>query len=189
MYFELNDSPWEKYGVKKWPDLPEGVSAFHSGDLITVDVPEPVEFIVDNTAEHPPTDFVTSFMPVFSNRLLDAFRKAGVDNFQTYKARLKNPDTGETWDNYQVVNILGKVACADLEHSVYKERMGVNKSFKKLVIDVDKANGALFFRLLESHSKIIIHDVILDYLYDENDDPLFDGLDIKPIESSHNIEK
>jgi hypothetical protein len=189
MYFEMEVEIGQSYGVTQWPSLPDGVSAFHSGDLITVEVPEPVEFIVDNTSEHPPVDFATHFMPVFSDRLVAAFRAAGVDNFQTYKARLKNPNTGETWDKYQVVNVLGKIACADLENSVYTVLLEPSCMFSELVINVEKANGALFFRLLESHEKIIVHNAVLDYMYTEDDDPIFDGVDFTPIKSSHNIKK
>ncbi len=189
MYFEMEVEIGQSYGVTQWPSLPDGVFAFMSGDLITVKVPEPVEFLVDNTSEHPPTDFVTKFMPVLSNRLVAAFRKAGVDNMQTYKAILRNPATGETWDSYQVVNVLGKIACADLENSVYTVNMGVDCEFSELVIDVEKANGALFFRLLESHEKIIVHNAVLDYMYTKDDDPIFEGIEFTPIKSRHNIKK
>ena len=118
MYYEMEIEIGQSYGVTKWPILPEGTHAFQSGDFLNIKIPEPVEFLVDNTREHPPVDFASEFMPVFSDRLVEAFRKAGVDNFQTYKAMLKNPVTGETWDSYQVVNVLGKIACADLENSV-----------------------------------------------------------------------
>ena len=187
MYFELESSPWEKYGVQKWPELPDGAFGFQSGDLITVEVTEPVKFIVDNTAANPPTDFVTSFMPVFSDSLISAFRKSGIDNLQTFKALLYNPETNEKWDEYQVVNILGKIACADMENSKYKHLIGDDYNFSKLVIDVEKAHGALMFRLLESHDKIIIHNDVLDYLYDENDDPIFRGLEITAIDSSRDM--
>ena len=148
---------------------------------------EPLELIVDNTMAHPPTDYVTSFMPVFSDQLVEAFRKAGVNNFQTYKAILKNTNTGESWDKYQVVNILGKIACADLENSVYKVLIGTAYRFSDLVIDDEKANGALFFRLLESHDKIIVQNDVLDFMYTEEDDPIFEGLDFELIRSKQNL--
>jgi hypothetical protein len=179
----------QKYGVTKWPVLPDGVGGFQAGDLISVDVPEPIEFLVDNTSKHPPTDFVTEFMPVFSDRLVEASRKSGVDNFQAYKAILKNPVTGETWSSYQVINILGVIACADMENSEYEVIMEPMCTFDKLVIDTKKANGALFFRLLESPEKIIVHNDVLNYMYTEDDDPIFEGIEFEPIKSSHNIKK
>jgi len=185
MYYELRNSPFEKFGVKKWPELPDGVYAFQSGDLITVDIDQPIEFIVDNTAENPPTDFVTSFMPVLSDVLINALKEAGVDNFQTYKAVLKNPETGESWSTYQVVNILGKIACADMEKSIYKNIMGVDNEFTELVIDIKKAKNALFFRLLESHEKIILHLDIAKKLFTADNKPIFKGLKFIAIKSSN----
>ena len=187
MYFELEVEIGQKYGVIEWPQVPDGVFGFQAGDLITVPVPEPVEFLVDNTGEHPPTDFVTSFMPVFSDRLVDAFRRAGADNMQTFKAVLKNPDTGEIWDSYQVINVLGKIACADLVNSVYEDPDGMDYEFEELVIDTAQANGALLFRLAESHGMIIVNNSVLDHMYNEDDDPIFDGVDFIPIKSTHNI--
>jgi hypothetical protein len=56
------------------------------------------------------------------------------------------------------------------------------------VIDVKKANGALFFRLLEAPGKIIVHyDVLVAHMYSKENLPLFDGIDFEPIKSSHNI--
>lgn len=187
MYFEMVVGLTKKQGVTEWPVLPDGVGAFQSGDLINAEIQEPLEFIVDNTSQCPPADFATSFMPIFSDRLVDAFRRAGVDNFQTYRAILKNPETGETWGSYQVVNVLGLIACADMVNSRYSVLMEPMCTFRRLVIDTKKANGALFFRLLESPEKIIVHDDVLDFMYTEDDDPIFEGVDFEPIKSSHNI--
>lgn len=187
MYFELIVAIGQKYGVTVWPTMPDGVFGFQAADLITVPVPEPVEFLVDHTSKHPPTDFVTSYMPVFSDRLVQAFRNAGVTNIQMFKSILRNPDTGETWDAYQVINVLGEVACADLDNSVYDDPEGMAYEFEKLVIDTDRADGALLFRLAECKHMIIVNDSVLDHIYDEEGDPLFEGVDFIPITSTHNL--
>ncbi|NVJ10628.1 hypothetical protein HUW63_36160 [Myxococcus sp. AM001] len=187
MYFELEVEIGQKYGVMEWPKVPDGVFGFQAGDLITVPVPEPVEFLVNNTGAHPPADSVTSFMPVFSDRLVDAFRHAGADNMQTFKAILRNPVTGETWDSYKVVNVLGMVACAELDKSTYKDPGGMGYEVKELVIDTDRANGALLFRLAESQGMLIVNNSVLDHMYDEDDDPRFDGVDFIPIKSARDV--
>lgn len=188
MYFELKIEMGQDYGVTKWPDLPEGVHAFQTGDFISINIPQPIEFIVDNTAENPPIDLASIFMPVFSNKLIEAFRKASVDNFQTFSAVLKNPITGEQWRDYKVVNVLGKIACVDLNNSEYETMLGIGYEFSKLVLDNTKAKGALFFRLLESQDKIIVHNDVLDYMYTDDDDPIFEGVDFDPIESKPKVE-
>jgi hypothetical protein len=189
MYFEMTVEIGQKYGVTKWPVLPDGVGGFQAGDLIGVEISEPIEFLVDNTAKHPPTDFASSFMPVLSDRLIAALRKAGVDNFQTYKAVLKNPVTGESWVSYQVINVIGIIECADMDNSEYEVIMEPMHVFDKLVIDTKKANGALFFRLLEAPEKIIVHNDVLDHMYTDEGGPIFNGVDFEPIKSSHNIKK
>lgn len=183
MYSELKMDIALRHGVKKWPELPDGVFAFQSGHFIEVAVPEPVIFIVDNTTEYPPADYASRFMTVFSDKFVNALRKSGVSNIQSYKAKLVNPKTDESWDNYQVINLLEKVSCADLEKSLYRKLLG-NYEFSKLVVDEQKAKGALFFRLTESHDKIIVHDDVLDFMYNEDDNPIFSGIDFDIIELS-----
>lgn len=65
MYFEMVVGLTRKQGVTDWPVLADGVGGFQSGDLINVEIQEPLEFIVDNTSECPPADFVTSLCQFF----------------------------------------------------------------------------------------------------------------------------
>ena len=52
-----------------------------------------------------------------------------------------------------------------LEKSVYEEMGGGLYSFSELVIDPERAQGQLFFRVAEAPATIIAHQSVGDYLY------------------------
>lgn len=164
MYYQLLTSPLAEYGITDYPRL-EGVS-FTVGQKIHQELTCPLLFPTDTTAENPPPDYTQRVIPVMSDRLLNTLREAGVDNLQSFEARLENPSTGESWAGFNAVNIIGTIECADLSQSEYRELGGDLLSFSWLVIDPKRANGALFFRLAESPSTIIVHRRVGDYLYD-----------------------
>ena len=56
---------------------------------------------------------------VFENMMLAAIRNAGVDNLEYFPAILFDSNTGKKYENYSVINIVGLIACADLENSNY----------------------------------------------------------------------
>ena len=187
MYFEMKVQAGKKNGVIKWPNLSEGVRAFQWGEKIDVKVPEPIQFLVDFTRENPPTDFASDFMPILSDRLIGAFQNAGVQNMQTFKAILVNPFTGESWDNYKVVNVTKKISCADLASSDYIELFKPSLIFMNLLISETKAQGALLFRLEESLDKILVHKDVLSYMYTKNNEPVFEGVEFDAVKSTLEI--
>jgi len=84
-----------------------------------------------------------------SQKCLDLFEGAGVDNLQTFPAIIKSETDGTVWDNYFAVNVLGLISCADLSKSTYTEIMPGSYRFRELAIYPEKAKGALLFRLQE----------------------------------------
>lgn len=42
---------------------------------------------------------------------------------------------------------------------------------------------------LMSPEKIIVHNDVLNYMYTEDDDPIFEGIEFELIKSSHKIKK
>ena len=162
MYFEFLTSPLATHGITGAPRI-SGVS-FITGRPIGVDVPEPLRFPADTTAEHPPPDFTCMVVPVMSNRLVEALRAMGVDNLQCYDTILENGDTGESWRGFKAVNVIGLVSCADLEQSQYTKLGGGLYDFASLVVDPRRAQG-LFFRLAEAPGTMIAHKSVGDHLY------------------------
>jgi len=163
MYYQFLTSPLATCGVTDYPRFPD--VSFTVGSRIGRELPLPLQFPVDATAQNPPPDFTELVIPAMSDRLVAALREAGVDNLQCFDAVLQNPETGESWKGYQAVNIIGCTACADLSRSEYTEIGGGLLGFSWLVVDPKLARGALFFRLAESPSMIIAHRSIGDHLY------------------------
>lgn len=163
MYYILLPSPLTQHGIVDYPRLKN--DSFVVGRSIREQLADPLPFPADTTAEAPPPDFTQRVIPVMSDRMVATLRAAGVDNLQCFRAKLQNPQTNEVWTNYLAVNVLGCVSCADLERSEYSEIGGGLLHFSWLVIDPDRAGGALFFRLAESPSTIVAHRKVGDALY------------------------
>lgn len=180
MYFELTTSIDEDYGITKGPNLPDDVF-FQAGELITQSIPEPLSFQCDCTAAHPPPDYLRRIIPVFSERLLSAVRQSGVNNLQTFRAELMNPSTGEKWGGYHAINIVGKIACADMERSKFSEIGAGMIEFDDLVIKPEIAHGELLFRLAESTRRIIVHEKVIEHIVDFGE-PEITGFDLNEVE-------
>jgi hypothetical protein len=93
--------------------------------------------------------------------LLAALRNVGVDNLQVFPAQVRDKTKRQVHDEYVAVNIIGAIACANMDES---ERMDpdddgdlIDVDFDSLVIDEERARGALLFRLAESVSAIVVH--------------------------------
>lgn len=121
---------------------------------------EPIKIELWERAGNGLSEIFLDSIPLFSNDLILALQKAGVDNLQTCPAILKKPN-GSFISNYKAVNIVGKIACANKKSSQYNDPTGTGMiacNFRKLVIDESKAHGQLFFRLAEALSSIIVHE-------------------------------
>ena len=167
------------------PTLSVRVS-FQAGRVINSTLPNPLLFLADTTAEHPPPDFTKMVIPVMSIELVEALRARGVDNLQTFPAVLENPATGERWANYRAVNIVGVIACADMKQSQYVDIGGtgvVLVDFTKLVIQPAKALGALCFRLAESSDILLVHESVRDHLLSSGR-PRLNGMQFEAVRES-----
>jgi len=119
-------------------------------------------------------------LPVFSNRLISVLHECGVDNIQLYKAELHN-EKGEKFDEYKAANIVGTVACANLELSEYfADTEPPLMDFRKLVIDESKIETMQFFRLAECTATIILSERIKNKI----DASGLAGFTLVPLESS-----
>ena len=178
----LRHAPSERFGITGEPRLDDDV-VFQMGAMITAAVPQPLVFTASTTAKHPPADYVEYDIPVFSDRLVGALRNAGVDNLQLFPARLHNPQTGEQWQGYQAVNILGLVSCLAIAESKAKPDLPPLYAFdlSDLVIQEARTGGALLFRLAESPSVVLLERRVGDALLDSR--PEFRGIELRDVES------
>ncbi len=147
------------------PDLSEqhGLLNWYSGASFDVEIPTPLEFHLDPDAGDYLTDFFPPPIPLMSVRMVRALSDAGVENIESYEATLLDDSGAPVGEEYVAVNIVGRIACADLEESdceVDDPDDPVGVEFDSLVIDDDKAEGALFFRLHEAVNGIVVHDAV-----------------------------
>lgn len=147
----------------------EGIN-WNLGRIFTQSPPEPIEISIDANTEGPFLPMYDCGILLFSDEMIAALRKAGVDNFNTYKTTLIDTKTKEHHTNYKAVNIIGLVAVADMSKSKYSDPSGnglIDMDFDSLVIDEKKARGLLMFRLAECVSGIVIHDRVKYWLEKE----------------------
>lgn len=164
-YHHIEPDNYADYGITKKPKL--GVS-FIRGVPITTPLPNPLVFEIDYPDGSVLPHFLGDTIPVFSDRLVQTLRSAGVDNFQVFSAILRNPTTGIEWTDYWAFNAVGLVAAAKLEESDFDTLMGDDPegvdvpllAFNNLVLDKKKTRKLLMFRLTQSPSTLLIHDKV-----------------------------
>lgn len=125
--------------------------------------PQPLEFALDPQSGGDLTDFFPPAIPLMSGRMLDGLAAAGVDNIDRYAARLLDRDGRPVPEPFFAINIIGRLACADLEASdctVDDPDDPVGVDFESLVIDEARAGGARFFRLREAANGIVVHEQV-----------------------------
>ncbi|AZZ90656.1 hypothetical protein EUZ85_07960 [Hahella sp. KA22] len=143
-------SSWRKGAVL--PDLP----------------PDPLKFTLEafnphsaDDSHHMPSYFRAS-APIFSDELIAALQECGVENLETYNLDLFDPDNGQTYTNYKVVNIVGLIAAADMQQSDEPSLNEVDTD--SLINGTSKTGGRYFFRLAESTNTLIVHEKVKQHL-------------------------
>ncbi len=137
------------------------------GEMQPKDMPEPIEYEVDTEigGTYLPTTFLSE--PVFSKKFTQELIACGVDNIQTYEVNIVNPDTKQCIEGYQAVNILGNIACADMDVSEYEKLIENQYVFRRLVIKPLNAHGSYIFRLAQCTQVILVHENIVKQLSPE----------------------
>ncbi|MFC1610270.1 hypothetical protein ACFL6C_04880 [Myxococcota bacterium] len=175
-YYELEPDIFGKYVPKITSDLGEGIR-FKSGSLIQGQVPSPIVFATNHSAADPPKGMHGRIVPVMSDELIGALQQAGVSNLQCFAAELRSNIDGTVWNNYQAVNVIGLIACADLDRSEYTgiiDRPGEWSlplmAFEDLKIDPARSRDALLFRLAEDPTVIIVAGGVVESLLAQKSD-------------------
>lgn len=108
-----------------------------------------------------PDAFLADRIPLFSQRLVQGLLDAGVSNLATYAAELRTAGGQLVATDFHAVNIVGLVACADLEASLRHPLSDYPMiEFTRLVIDAEAARGCKLFRLAENPSFILLDESV-----------------------------
>ena len=97
---------------------------------------------------------------LMQQKLVDLLKSLGVDNLQTFPAEVLHEDTGEPVPGYVVVNIVGRIACADMSKSDASP-LATSQYFSKLVINPAATGGLLMFRVEESPMRVLVQEKIV----------------------------
>lgn len=173
-YFELQPDIFAKHVPAIATPLADEIN-FRSGVLIQDSFTVPLIFSTGHGIQDPPRGFHSRLIPLMSDAFLAALKAAGVANLQCFRAELHGV-AGATWKDYQAVNVLGLVACADLSASEFThimDRPGDGLplfAFEELKVDAARANGALLFRLSESPGVLLIAESVVSALRAQRSD-------------------
>ena len=152
--------------IARQPDLKSvsssGFLDWLSGGPLGVTLPEKLEFQLSKYGKDL-TDFFPPAIPLMSAAMLKALAEAGVDNIESFPATLLDSSGNLIPEEFRAINIIGRVACADLDASECDcddsdDPIGVD--FDSLVIDEERADGHIFFRLHEAANGIVVHDSV-----------------------------
>lgn len=99
---------------------------------------------------------------LFSGRLRDLLAKAGVHNIDYYPVIIENPIDGTRTDDYQLGNLIGRVACIDMAKSEVQlhPRTGKIEFIDSLVLDETKLAYLRMFRTAEHAQVIVVHESV-----------------------------
>jgi len=134
-----------------------------SGKRFKKEIETPFEVELDDTYGTKMADLFDSQMFLCSNRLIEGFKKAGIKNLDLYDINLIDKKRKKKFENYKAVQIIGKIAAADMKKSKSHDPMNIGHTivqFHNLVIDEKKIGKALMFRLAEDCSTILIHEKV-----------------------------
>jgi len=131
--------------------------------------PEPIRVEVKPGYEGVFVEFWDSPLPLMSKRLVAALQAAAVTNVDTYQTEIFDSKANRTVRDYVAVNIIGKIAAADLSKSSHDPSI---PWFDSVVIDPKSAHEALMFRLAESVNAIVVHEKVKKYLEEHGIDTL-----------------
>lgn len=188
-YYLLEADNYIDYGVTENPKVDDD-SSFLAGSVISKELP-PLVFEVNFPKNKKLPHFFGDEVPLVSKAFLEALKNSGVENFQSFPAKVINPDTGQSWEDYFAFNVIGLVKAADMEKSDFDTLMdgddeGIEAplvAFRDVVLEKAKIKGMHLFRMAESPVALIISEKVLDFLAKNKPKGGAWGLDLVEVET------
>lgn len=170
-YFRMRSDNCVDHGVTKSPKLRDD-SSFLTGKIIDAAQLPALVFEVSFPEDEKVPHLLAGPVPLASKALINALADAGVDNFQTFAAKVVNPAIDKEWADYFAFNVIGSIGAAHLDRSQYDtlmdgdpEGVGVPLlAFRDITLDGGKLRGMALFRLAESPVALIVSEKIFDSL-------------------------
>lgn len=136
-----------------------------TGQLLPEDFEEPFIAVLDE-------DTVGGVMPTFymspavigTRAFYQDLLEAGITNIEAKKTVIRDSVNNREFDNYLLLNIIGRVSCADMTRSDYHSLGEGMHIINKLVIDPAKTQGMELFLVHEDTGCIVVSERIRDHL-------------------------
>lgn len=141
------------------------LTEFSTGDFLPDDFQEPLICALDE-------DFINGQMATFymdpavigTRKFYKDLQEIGVNNIETKAVIIQDNVNHRVHDDYLLLNIIGRVACADMSQSDYHALgEGINV-INTLVIDASKTQGQEFFLIDEDTDCIVVSERIYKHL-------------------------
>lgn len=99
---------------------------------------------------------------VFSKRLCDVFDRLLIDNIQYFSLYIVDPETGDTYTDHKIANVIGVVDCVDKKRSdIEYFEDGDIEFINKLILDESKIPPELkIFRLSKRTTLLFVHESV-----------------------------
>lgn len=136
-----------------------------SGERFSENVPTQT-LILDSSYGSKMADFFDTTIPLMSARLLQSLDSVGISNLDLYPMILERPDTGERWDNYSAVNVVGAIDAADMDNSEYTIDSFGEPEFSRIALKEKLVSGLKLFRLNTGPGLIVVNDTVKKALAD-----------------------
>lgn len=111
-------------------------------------------------------------LELYSPKMVTTLQECGVQNIEYYPAVVVNHENGERIETYRAANIIGTIACLDVENSDVTYSTSSDKIIDveefslledKIVATPDMDCEPLLFRLAEVDAIIIAHSIVVDH--------------------------
>jgi hypothetical protein len=160
------------------PDLDSGLRLAVPAALASIDlccgamlgrVPAAtMDFSIDGAQRMPP-HWIGERIPLVSALFIAALREAGVDNFQTFPARLRCLQPAATSAGHVAFNAIGLVDCADRLASVgtllTDDGPGPRQvDYAELVLSRSRTRDLRMFRLADCAARLLVDDRVMEAL-------------------------
>jgi Immunity protein family (Imm11) len=157
----------ELEGGTPTPELEPGV--FTDGERITKEISQPLVWnLMPGQGEMPPFFDVPAF--VVRKDFARALREGGADNIDYYDVTIRDPQTGQTWNDYLLANVIGVVDAIDMQKSEIDPDSPPDTAvlFDKIVIDDSRTRGLQIFRPLHKQSDLLVSKELRDHIESKN---------------------
>jgi len=144
-----------------------GDICFDDGVSVTVSIPKIILTLNNRAQMGRMTDHLSItnlYGLVFSARLRELLHDLMIDNIQYFDLDIVNPETGDTYTDYKIANVIGLANCVDKDKSDLKfYSSGDIKRIRKLVLDESKIPPELkIFRLSNRTTLTLVHQSVKD---------------------------